>query len=103
MNKWYKVNTVKLQIRGGPGTNYADIGDLFQGDIIEVFETLGGWHHITVINAIPVTNSASWCAGAYTVEIASPNPEPEPIPAPTVGPITITVESEFWETVVIKA
>lgn len=100
MTKFYKVNVTKLQIRSGPGTNYGDIGDLFANDVIEVTETLGGWHHITAIKAVPVTDPASWCAALYTVEIASPVPTPEPEP-PAVRPLTITVEGPDYKTVVV--
>lgn len=105
---FYKVNTVKLQIRGGPGTNYADIGDLFSGDVIETAELMGGWHRVVKIMRAgtgfyenPPDVNTSWCSAAYTVEIADPQPNPNPEPEPTVKPLTITITGDDWETTVV--
>jgi len=103
---FYKVNTTKLQIREGFGTNYADIGDLWLGDIIETAEIMGGWHRIVKIKRVnsdiyidPPNLANSWCSAAYTVEIANPNPEPEPIP--TVKPLTVTITGEDYQTIIV--
>lgn len=107
---FYKVNTVKLQIRGGPGTNYADIGDLFSGDVIETAELMGGWHRVVKIMRVgtkfyenPPDVNTSWCSAAYTVEIAAPNPEPTPgpTPEPSIKPLIITITGEDYETAVV--
>jgi GH25 family lysozyme M1 (1,4-beta-N-acetylmuramidase) len=87
MTTWYKVTASSgLNIRNGPGANYSDIGDLFPGDIIEVIETLGGWHHFKSLwrkdAHISTVDPAAWCAAAYTVATAPPNepPAPEQVP-----------------------
>jgi len=105
MSQWYKVNTSKLNVRSGPGTSYQDVGDLLLNDQIEVSETMGGWHHIirwrrnNADMVLPDANS--WCSGAYTVEIANPVPEPIPDPVPTHKPLTITFESEEFQTLTV--
>ena len=86
MATWYEVNTTALNIRKGPGANYADIGDLVRDDKIEVTETLGGWHHFVRayrgVNQLTLVDPlASWCSGAYTVVTTSPVVDP-PVPPP---------------------
>jgi lysozyme len=41
--------TATLQVRNGPGTNYADVGDLHYGDKVEASEVIGGWWKLTRI------------------------------------------------------
>lgn len=36
-----KVNVPKLNVRSGPGLYYPDVGDLFEGNIVEVLEISG--------------------------------------------------------------
>lgn len=108
VSNWYKVNTTKLQIRQGPGTNYTDVGDLFMGDMIEVTETLGGWHRVISVLRVSaptiIENMAenSWCSAAYTVQIPDPDdelvPQPEP---PAVKPLTITIGGDTYETITV--
>jgi len=43
------ITSATLQIRSGPGANYADIGDLHYGDKLEASESVGGWWKITRI------------------------------------------------------
>jgi lysozyme len=91
----YKVNTAKLQIRNGPGLSYSDIGDLFMGDIIQVAETLGGWHRFTHIlragNLVSIPEINSYCYAAYTVATAPPVVEP---PAEITPPSRVLL---IWE------
>jgi lysozyme len=84
MSKWYRVTASVLNIRNGPGASYVDVGDLLSGDLIEVIETIGGWHHVDNIwrgGALINTPAVAWCSGAYTVLAASPLPPPVEPPA----------------------
>ena len=91
---WYKVNATALNIRKGPGASYADIGDLVRDDVIEVSETLGGWHHFVRafrgVNQLTLADPLnSWCSGAYTVATTPPVVDPPP-PVPA-GPVDVLV------------
>jgi GH25 family lysozyme M1 (1,4-beta-N-acetylmuramidase) len=84
MSKWYRVTASVLNIRNGPGASYIDVGDLVSGDLIEVVETIGGWHHVDNIwrgGALIDCPAVAWCSGAYTVLAASPLPPPVEPPA----------------------
>jgi GH25 family lysozyme M1 (1,4-beta-N-acetylmuramidase) len=87
MSQWYKVTASVLNIRNGPGSSYTDVGDLLKDDIIEVIETVGGWHHIDNIwrDAELIDFPAvSWCSGAYTVLTAAPVIVPPEPPTETI-------------------
>lgn len=82
-----KVTTDKLNIRSGPGTAYADIGDLFKGDLVEASELVGGWWHLTKAtraNGTPIGwNGEAWSSGTYIAAYVPPTP-PAPEPTPDV-------------------
>jgi GH25 family lysozyme M1 (1,4-beta-N-acetylmuramidase) len=91
MSQWYKVTASVLNIRNGPGSSYTDVGDLLKDDIIEVIETVGGWHHIDNIWRGELIDfpAVSWCSGAYTVLTAAPVIVPPPA---EVHPVKATYE-----------
>jgi hypothetical protein len=102
---WYRVNTYKLQIRNGHGASYADIGDLWQNDKIEVVGApVGGWLPIARIvrvnGDIEIPLGATWCSGAYCVLTASPLPAEPPVEPPFGLPdrlwIGATPETAAW-------
>jgi uncharacterized protein YgiM (DUF1202 family) len=37
-----------LAVRTGPGTGYRQIGELFNGDVVSIFDRYGNWYHIYV-------------------------------------------------------
>lgn len=86
MTQWYRVNTYKLQIRAGSGANYSDIGDLWQGDRIQVdAPPLGGWLKIVSILRVsgateaPPPAVSAWCSAAYCIAVTPPVVVP-PVP-----------------------
>jgi GH25 family lysozyme M1 (1,4-beta-N-acetylmuramidase) len=93
---WYRVNATVLNIRNGPGASYTDNGDLLNGDVIEVSETLGGWHHFArgyrgTTPLILLDPAKSWCSSAYTAVTTAPVVEP---PAEITLTHTIDVYSD---------
>lgn len=95
-NTWYRVNTSVLNMRGGPGAGYPDVGDFLAGDMIETEANVSGWLKVVRYirgNAILHANPAVFCKDSYCVQIANPLPPPEPEPAPTLPdlPVTITL------------
>jgi lysozyme len=112
--QFYRLNTTAANIRTGPGTNYQDIGDLRQGDVVQVVERLGSWSRFTVAqhsNGTPVLVNTTvpvnlypgqcWSTNAYFVAVdALPNPQPEPAPEPPAeGSVTVSVEAEITATI----
>lgn len=55
-----------LSVRSGPGTNYDRIGYLYNGNVVTIHETIGGWYRITAsglsgyVSADYVTLNASY-------------------------------------------
>jgi GH25 family lysozyme M1 (1,4-beta-N-acetylmuramidase) len=101
---WYRVNTYKLQLRNGPGTSYTDIGDLWQGDKIEVTGApVGGW--LPIARIVRVNGGAiesltnSWCSGAYCVVTDSPLPTEPPVepPAATAHVLVTLPNGDVYE------
>lgn len=79
-----------LNIRSGPGTNYADIGNLYIGDKLEASEKIGGWWKLTkIIRAdrtveIPATTETySYENGGLYIRTDAP---------PVVEPPTVTLK-----------
>lgn len=77
--KPYKVVNIKtnLRIRSGPGSNFAVVGYLKNGDIVSVYETSGSWARIgdskwTSLNYLkPASGSSSAPASRYRVTAKS--------------------------------
>jgi GH25 family lysozyme M1 (1,4-beta-N-acetylmuramidase) len=75
MSTWHRVTAGVLNVRNGPGVSYTDVGDLVNGDVIEVIETIGGWHHIDNIwrgGEFIDCPAVAWCSGAYVVPTTAP-------------------------------
>lgn len=51
-----KVTASVLNVRSGPGASYKDIGDLKNGDVVEIFEEKDGWYKIV---------EEKWVSGKY--------------------------------------
>lgn len=101
--QWYQVNTTTLNIRGGAGTNFSDIGDLFKGDKVETDQYIGGWVRIKKILRVDGREEVkdnAWCSTAYCFKIDPPvvTPPPTPEPQPAVVPLTITIGGDGYET-----
>jgi len=71
------VNTKKLNVRGGPGENYAVIGLLVKGDAVGEITTKGDWTKIE-----PSPKFFAFLAAQYLKQEA-----PKPVEAPVVTPV----------------
>lgn len=108
MTQWYRVNTYKLQIRAGSGANYADIGDLWQGDRIQVDAApLGGWLRIVSILRVSGTTetftpaASAWCSAAYCIAVTPPVVVP-PVEPPAGGPdVHIDIQLKAGSTITV--
>lgn len=49
---WVTVNASSVNIRSGPGTNYAIVGSAFQGQKIQVIATSGQWDEVPVQSGV---------------------------------------------------
>lgn len=96
-----------LNIRKGPGTSYADIGDLVLGDHVIGSEEIGGWLHLTgafrggwdgdpvklttglTVGAQAALSNDVWAKASYLVAVAPPPLDPEP--PGTVFPSSVTL------------
>ena len=80
-----KVNVNKAQVRAGAGLNYHAVGQLQQGDAVEVRGKVGDWLKIA-----PFPTAAVWVTNSYVEACAPPSPPtPEPAqaaPAPAPEP-----------------
>lgn len=103
MYKGTVITTVTLQIRNGPGTSYADVGDLKYGDKVEASEIIGGWWKLTRITRagvdlpVPANGHASAGNGVYIktdAVLTEPPTEPATFP-PRVG-LTIGTETRYY-------
>jgi len=82
-----------INVRGGPGVNFKDVGKLSKGEKVEVVETKGEWTQIK-----PTSHCHGWVA-ADLIEILTPTPAPAPIqtidttpvPAPAPTPVVVPV------------
>ncbi len=60
-----------LAVRAGPGTNYAQIGEVYLGDEISVWERQGNWIYISCMNGRCLnplwgdTGPQGWAYGKY--------------------------------------
>lgn len=99
MTKYYRLDTTAANIRMGPGTSYADRGDLVRGDVVQVDDpNVAGWspykiaQHsdgtpVRLANGTPLDGAQPdtyWSTNAYFVETPGlPNPPVPPPPEPT--------------------
>ncbi len=74
-----------VNVRGGPGMNFKEIGKLTKGEKVDVIETKGEWTQIK-----PTSNCVGWVA-ADLVEILPPSPTPAPIQVIDTTPIAAPV------------
>lgn len=74
----YRVTAGSLNVREGPGTEYASIGLLAQNDIVEALDTnpLGTWYRVQRVT----DGLTGWSASAYLVKLTAPPPPPPPPP-----------------------
>lgn len=77
--KWYRVTATTLNVRSGPGTNYADIGNLQQGEVVKALEYAAGNTWIKIYR--PSDGLTGWSFAAYLEETTAPPGNGEP---PTV-------------------
>ena len=81
------VTAGSLNVRSGPGTNYARIGGVTKGRVLEVYEEKDGW-----IRVLYGTHTDAWVCMQYT-DYVSQNPgttEPTPEPEPEVKQVRTT-------------
>ena len=77
--KQVEITAYRLNVRTGPGTSYARIGVLSQGDIIDVVGTLGSWYVVhTDSDMIGLISSTYTRVYAYhdSGEVAKEDPTP---------------------------
>lgn len=69
--------TTALNVRSGPGTNYAVLFTLNQAQevAIDPTKTVNGWYHMA-------GTTAQWISAAFTVPVAGDIPVPPSIPSP---------------------
>jgi uncharacterized protein YgiM (DUF1202 family)/GH25 family lysozyme M1 (1,4-beta-N-acetylmuramidase) len=78
-DKWYRVTTAILNVRSGPGTNYEDIGDLHQGDVVKALDYALANSWIKIYHSS--NDLTGWSAAAYLEETTTP-PDPGDPPDP---------------------
>ena len=82
----------RLNVRTGPGTTNAILGQLRQGDRVEVLKRQNGWLRITYPAS---TNGAAWVSGAYVSIDGETSPSSEvPAPSPVAGRGTIVFQTQ---------
>ncbi len=80
---WYKVVASALNVREGPGTNFAPLGLLKRDDVVErlASSTDGAWVQVKRHS----DNLTGWCSLQYLVATPAPTTPPPPPPPPPVG------------------
>jgi len=78
-----------VNVRGGPGMNFKELGKLTKGEKVEVVETKGEWTQIK-----PTANCVGWVA-ADLVEILPPTPTPAPIQVIDTTPLAPPVATSL--------
>lgn len=88
-----EVRAPVLNVRAGPGTNYAILGKLERGDPVEVLESNGDWRRVAAPDAVRLWISRDFVQvppDAFA-EAADPEPDPgsdpDPVPEPTPAPM----------------
>ncbi len=61
-----RVNTAELNVRSGPSTGYAIVGEIHQGEVYAAVAEQGAWHRLRW------DGSLDWAHGGYLVEITVP-------------------------------
>ena len=91
--KWTNIKEIEvtahqLNIRTGPGTSYAIIGTLYQGNVVSVVGTLGSWYVIhTDRDMIGVISSYyTRVVSYYNTTASTPAPTKAPSPVATPNP-----------------
>ncbi len=60
-----------LAVRNGPSSKYRQIGELYNGDLVSVFDRRGNWYHVTCMSGVcqdPYWGQPSpqgWVSGRY--------------------------------------
>jgi SH3-like domain-containing protein len=75
------VRAARLNVRGGPGVNYREIGFLIRGDPVSVRATFGDWLKIA-----PPANASLWVHREFIQASALPKPAPTPARSPDPAP-----------------
>lgn len=76
---WAEITGDNLNVRKGPGTQYAALTQLNSGDRVRLLEVVDDWWRIRLADG-----REAWIAGMYARESAAPDPAPAPgDPAPT--------------------
>jgi uncharacterized protein YraI len=84
--------TAALNVRNGPGTNYAVLFTLTQGQVVSIdpTKTVNGWYHIA-------GTGAQWISAQYTTPVDGPVPAPVPPPV-VVNPPSLPFSLPFSAT-----
>jgi uncharacterized YkwD family protein len=99
--KWTNIKEIEvtanqLNIRTGPGTSYAIIGTLYQGNVVSVVGTLGSWYVIhTDRDMIGVISSYYTRVVSYYNTTAA-TPAPTKAPSPTATPKPTSAPSDDY-------
>lgn len=100
--KWTNIKEIEvtahqLNIRTGPGTSYAIIGTLYQGNVVSVVGTLGSWYVIhTERDMIGVISSYyTRVVSYYNTTSSTPAPTKTPSPAPVATPKPTTPSDDY--------
>lgn len=83
-----EVRIPEMNLRAGPGTEFARLGELVRGTPVMVLESLGEWRRIETPEDVSLWISRDFVQLPPSIEKpARPEPTPTPVPVPT--PITI--------------
>ncbi len=75
-----KVSANKLHVRGGPGINYASVGEMARGDAVIPRGDFGEW-----IKVAPPPGCALWVSRDYIEVLQPEKPRPPVVEAPPVA------------------
>src|SRR4030095_7628805 len=81
----YRVDASTLNLRQGPGLNYAVIGSLKQGEMLEGLAISGDNQWVQIRKSNGVTG---WCSLKYLTKVTPPPP-----PRPTDVQMTVTTDT----------
>lgn len=83
-----EVRAPEMNVRSGPGTQFARLGEIQRGTPVTVLKSLGDWRRIETPDTVRLWINRSFVQVPPSVARPAP-PEPTPTPVPVPTPITI--------------
>jgi uncharacterized protein YgiM (DUF1202 family) len=85
-----EVRAPEMNVRSGPGVEFARLGELLRGTPVTVLESLGEWRRIETPESVTLWISRDFVQLPPSIEKpARPEPEPTATPVPVPTPVTI--------------